>query len=55
MGHRRDDITSDHRILFWSEGPSFIAYRSSAESLEILLVERGERDWRRLFRESADD
>jgi len=27
-----------------------IAYRAAADLVEILFVERGERDWERLFR-----
>ena len=45
-GHRREDITSDDRIRFWSVGPTLIAYRPTQDSnVEILIVERGERDW----------
>ena len=51
-GHRREDLTQDDRIRFWSIGPTLIAYRASAhDSIEILLVERGERDWERILEE----
>ena len=49
-GHRRDDLTDDMRIRFWSVGPTLIAYRDgSRDSVEVLIVERGERDWERLL------
>ena len=51
-GHRREDLTDDSRIRFWSVGPTLIAYRSgSHDCIEILLVERGERDWERILEE----
>jgi plasmid stabilization system protein ParE len=46
----RADLTKDPRIRFWAVGPSLIAYRSVADAVEILFVERGDRDWRRLLR-----
>jgi plasmid stabilization system protein ParE len=57
-GHRRNDITEDVRVRFWSVGPTLIAYRpDDSGGVEVLLVERGARDWRRLLdpevRESA--
>jgi plasmid stabilization system protein ParE len=46
MGHRRPDITRDDRLRFWSVGPSLVAYRiASDDTLEILFIERGGRDW----------
>jgi len=46
IGHRREEITMDDQIRFWSVGPSLIAYRvRTGRPLEILFVERGERDW----------
>ncbi len=51
-GHRREDLTQDDRIRFWSVGPTLIAYRAaSSGAIEILIVERGERDWERLLDE----
>jgi len=53
IGHRREDLTLDDRIRFWPVGPSLIAYRiRAAEPVEILFVERGERDWRQVLQES---
>jgi plasmid stabilization system protein ParE len=49
IGHQRDDLTKDERIRFWSVGPTLIAYRATADSIEILFVERGERDWEQLL------
>lgn len=49
-GHRREDLTGDERIRFWTVGPTLIAYRAGIQGIvEILLVERGERDWERLI------
>ncbi|MEM8885686.1 MAG: type II toxin-antitoxin system RelE/ParE family toxin [Planctomycetota bacterium] len=46
-GHRREDITSDPQVRFWSVGPTLIAYRPvSAGGIEVLAIERGDRDWR---------
>ena len=51
-GHRREDLTQDDRIRFWSVGPTLIAYRSGSHDwIEILLVERGERDWEQILEE----
>ena len=51
-GHRREDLTQDDRIRFWSVGPTLIAYRSGTHDwIEVLLVERGERDWERILEE----
>ena len=53
-GHRREDLTDDSRIRFWSVGPTLIAYRAaSSDTIEILIVERGERDWERLLEEDG--
>jgi toxin ParE1/3/4 len=51
IGHAREDLTHDEEIRFWSVGPTLIAYRPAADAVEILFVERGERDWERLFPE----
>lgn len=53
IGHRREDLTKDPRILFWTFGPSLIAYRTSPESIEILFIERGSADWETML-ESLD-
>lgn len=52
IGHAREDITDDRTVRFWSVAPTVIAYRASGDLVEILIVERGERDWPRLFRKS---
>jgi len=54
-GHRREDLTADANVRFWSEGPSLIAYRAGKrEGIEILIIERGEKDWTRLFEQDDD-
>ena len=40
LGHRRVDLTPDERVLFWSVGPTLVAYRAQPECVEILFVER---------------
>ncbi len=50
IGHSRDDLTTDEQIRFWTVGPSLIAYRQKKGIVEILMVERGERDWEHLFK-----
>jgi plasmid stabilization system protein ParE len=52
-GHFRSDLTSDRTIRFWSVGPTLIAYRVRPGRIEILLIERGDRDWRRLLGRSS--
>ena len=52
-GRVRQDITGDERVRFLSVGPSLIAYRLAEDVVEILFVERGERDWRGLFGEQT--
>ncbi len=54
IGHRREDITRDERVLFWSVGPTLIAYRAHPEWVEILFVERGDLDWERMLTESLE-
>lgn len=49
-GHRRDDLTRDRSLRFWSVGPTLIAYRARAFGIEIVLVERGSRNWKRVLR-----
>jgi plasmid stabilization system protein ParE len=51
IGHRREELTSDPRIRFWSVGPTLIAYRASDDAIEVLFVERGSMDWERLMDE----
>ena len=45
LGHRREDLTLDDSIRFRSLGPTLVAYRRVGVDIEILFVERGERDW----------
>ena len=54
IGHRREDLTHDERVLFWSVGPTLMAYRSNPEWVEILFVERGELDWERMISEDLE-
>jgi plasmid stabilization system protein ParE len=49
VGHRREELTTDPRIRFWSVGPTLIAYRASGDDIEVLFVERGSMDWERLM------
>ena len=51
IGHRREDLTADEHVLFWSVGPTLIAYREFVEGVEILFVERGELDWEHMLEE----
>lgn len=51
LGHRRDDLTADERVRFWSVGPTLIAYRAAGEQIQILFMERGTLDWERVFDE----
>jgi hypothetical protein len=36
-------------VLFWSVAPTLIAYRRRGDGVEVLFIERAERDWRRLL------
>jgi plasmid stabilization system protein ParE len=45
-GHLREDLTDSAGIRFLAGGPSLIAYRVRDAALQILFVERAERDWR---------
>lgn len=49
IGHVREDITTNEQVQFWSVGPTLIAFRLMDDLVEILFVERGERDWERLL------
>jgi toxin ParE1/3/4 len=51
IGHVREEITLDSSVRFWRVGSTLIAYRRAADTLEILFVERCERDWQRIFHE----
>lgn len=51
IGHRREDLTDDIRVRFWSVGPTLIAYRDAGEWIEVLFVEAAARDWEQLIRE----
>jgi plasmid stabilization system protein ParE len=52
IGHVRGDITDNGAVRFWSVPPTLIAYRAGADLVEILMVERGERDWPQLLGDS---
>lgn len=45
MGHSREDLIPARGVRFWSVGPTLIAYRRRGETVEVLLVERSNRDW----------
>ena len=49
LGHRRIDLCREERVLFWSVGPTLIAYRRSPRGIEVLAVERSHRDWATLL------
>jgi plasmid stabilization system protein ParE len=49
IGHRREDLTLNKSVRFWSVGPTLIAYRSEHSPIEVLFIERGEVDWERLL------
>jgi plasmid stabilization system protein ParE len=49
VGHRREDLTADRALLFWSVGPTLIAYRPAQGRIDILFIERAEVDWERLM------
>lgn len=51
LGHRREDLTADERLRFWSVGPTLIAYRNVETHVEVLFVERGAVDWERVLDE----
>tara|TARA_R110002073_G_scaffold156258_3_gene311562 strand:+ start:293 stop:601 length:309 start_codon:yes stop_codon:yes gene_type:complete len=48
-GHVRQDLTGDESIRFWSVGPTLIAYRFHSSPIEVLFIERGDLDWKRLL------
>lgn len=45
MGHSRGDLTLVEDVRFWPVGPTLIAYRHRGNTVEVLLVERANRDW----------
>ena len=47
IGHRRDDLPSEIRL--WTVGPGVVAYQFRDGWVEILAVERAERNWDRDF------
>ncbi|MCI5065263.1 type II toxin-antitoxin system RelE/ParE family toxin [bacterium] len=49
LGHLRTDITPNENVRFWPVGPSLIAYRDKPGAIEILFIERGDRDWRAML------
>ncbi|MBL4770847.1 MAG: type II toxin-antitoxin system RelE/ParE family toxin [Planctomycetes bacterium] len=48
-GHLREDLTDSPEIRFQAVGPTLIAYRLRGFTVQILFVERGERNWKRLL------
>ena len=55
IGHHRHDLTLDDHIRFWSVGPTLLAYRSADDGIEVLLIERGGRDWSRLLAQRSGE
>jgi len=56
IGHRRSDLTQDPAYRFWLLGPTLIAYRQVASNhIEVILIERAERNWTRLLDEPDVD
>jgi plasmid stabilization system protein ParE len=54
IGHHREDLTRDTCVRFWLVGPTLIAYRTGARDyVEILFVERAERDWEGILGDGA--
>ncbi|MEM7204101.1 MAG: type II toxin-antitoxin system RelE/ParE family toxin [Planctomycetota bacterium] len=51
-GHCRSDLTQNPHVRFWQVSPLLIAYREADGQLEILFVERTERDWHALLRDT---
>jgi plasmid stabilization system protein ParE len=49
MGHTRSDV-HDPRFLFWSVGNYVICFRLERETLVVMRVVHGARDFRRLFK-----
>lgn len=49
IGALRPEITDDVTIRFWTVAPSLLAYRRLGDVVEVLFIERGERDWARLL------
>lgn len=49
IGHRREDLTEQDQVKFWTVGPTLVAYRCVPDVVEVLLVARGGRDWERLL------
>lgn len=49
MGHKRPDVR-DARYWFWSVGNYVICYRLEEETLLVVRVIHGARDFRRIFK-----
>lgn len=45
IGRVREDLTDREEVRFWSVPPTLIAYRAQEGVVQVLFVERGERDW----------
>ena len=43
-GHRREDLTHDETIRFWSVGGYLIVFRVSTRPLEVIRIIHGARD-----------
>lgn len=54
IGHTRQDLGVDSSVRFWSVSTTLIAYTYGGGTLRVLLVERGERDWRALLEVSDE-
>ncbi len=55
IGHRRPDLSREPSHRFWLLGPTLIAYRQVGSRLiEVILIERAERNWQRLLERSED-
>jgi plasmid stabilization system protein ParE len=44
IGHKREDLTGDRPVLFWSVGSYLIIYHSERRPIEIVAVVHGSRD-----------
>lgn len=51
IGHRRDDVRNQ-RYRFWRVHRFIIAYFPATDSVQIVRVVGGQRDFRRLFRKA---
>lgn len=54
IGHPRHDLSRREGIRFWSVGPTLIAYHFDTKMVEILAVDRADRDWKTRFDVSGE-